>query len=61
MRFFRKNVGKMSLKGRKGKTLGRVRVRPCKISIWHSALKGGVVVAPPIFPFFIFHELNSKT
>lgn len=23
--------------------------------------RGAVVVAPPIFPFFIFHELNSKT
>ena len=61
MRFFRKNVAKMSLKGRKGKTLGRVRIRPCKISIWHSALKGGVVVAPQFSLFCIFHELSSKT
>lgn len=61
MRFFRKNVGKMSLKGRKGKTLGRVRLKSLSRRFWHSALKGGVVVAPPIFPFFIFHELNSKT
>src|SRR5699024_11800174 len=29
------------------KSLGRVRINPYFLSIWHSALKGGVVVSPP--------------
>lgn len=59
--FFCKNVAKISLKSRKGKPLERVSLRPCKISIWHSALKGGVVVPPPCFrPIFIPLKPNQN-
>lgn len=46
------NVAEMSPKCRPPQTLVALRLKALFFSIWHSALKRGVVVAPQILDFF---------
>lgn len=52
-----KNVAKMSPRCSRPQTLVALRLKSLFFRIWHSALKGGVVVAPPLSP----QKLKSKT
>ncbi|HFI0071923.1 TPA: hypothetical protein ACGORG_002013, partial [Streptococcus suis] len=47
-----KKLAKMSPKTRTPQTLVALRFKALFFLIWHSALKRGVVVAPPILDFF---------
>lgn len=46
------NVAEMSPRCRRPQSLGALRFKALFFSIWHSALKRGVVVAPQILDFF---------
>ena len=59
MNFSRKTRRKLA-ENSPSKSLGRVRLKSLSRRFGHSALKGGVVVAPPIFPFLYIPRAKFK-